>query len=134
VVDAVANPPLQSQDFQDLLNEKEEAWLDPPDKKYAQLHCLNSSIAKRVWRSRRATFIPQLLREQLAWIRRQAQKYMRGETRWERPISHIIERMFDILGLTDASIKRGIGGWCPTLKLWWQFSWDEFHPDVKKTL
>ena len=46
VVDAVAKPPLQSQDFEDLLNERDEAWLDPPGKKYAQLQCLNSSNAK----------------------------------------------------------------------------------------
>jgi hypothetical protein len=116
------------------LNEKDEAWLDPPGKKFAQLSCLNSSIAKKIWRQRRATFIPSTLRAQLDWIRLQAKRYIRGETQWERPISHVVPRIFDILGLTDASIKRGLGGWCPTLKLWWQISWDEMHPDVKYTL
>jgi hypothetical protein len=134
VVAEVATPTLQSQAFQDLMDEPDESWLNPPSKQFAQHNCLNSSIAKRVWRTRRETFIPTLLRDQIDWIRRQTQKYMRGETKWERPISHIIPRMFDILGLTDASIKRGIGGWCPTLKLWWQISWDEMHPDVRKTL
>jgi hypothetical protein len=124
VVMEVANPTLQSQAFQDLLDEKDESWLDPPGKQFAQLNCLNSSIAKRVWSPRQDTFIPTLLRDQIDW----------GKTRWERPISHIISRMSDILGLTDASIKCGIGGWCPTLKLWWQISWDEMHPDVRKTL
>ena len=133
IVQEVDNPTLQSQAFQDLLNEKDEAWLDPPGKKFAQLSCLNNSIAKRIWRQRRETYIPTLLREQIDWIRLQTQRYIRGETRWERPISHIVQRILDILGLTDASIKRGIGGWCPTLKLWWQISWDEFHPDVRKT-
>ena len=76
-------------------------------------------------------FIPTLLQDQNAWIQLQAQQYIQGKTKWECPISHIIQRMFDILGLTNASIKRGIGRWFPTL---WQILWEEFHPDVRKML
>jgi hypothetical protein len=36
--------------------------------------------------------------------------------------------------LSNASVKRGLGGWCWTFWLWWQYSWDEIHPDIKQTL
>ena len=134
VFEEVNNPTLHSQEFQNLLNEKIEAWLDPPGKKIAQLSCLNSSIAKKIWRQWRKTYIPAVLRDQIAWIRRQAQRYIKGETQWERPISHIVPRIFDILGLTDASILRGIGGWCPMLKLWCQIPWETIHPYVVRKM
>jgi hypothetical protein len=123
-------------DFKKLLCEKDDSWLNATNAKkhYAKHKAKNVSIAKAIWRDEHKYVISKRMREEINYVKYQLRRYIKGEVRWQRPISHIVERVNDIGALTDASVKRGLGGWCWTFRIWWQYSWEDIHPDIRKTL
>jgi hypothetical protein len=130
------NRAQRNRDFQDLLNEKDISWIDAPIAKrpYGRARPANISIAKEIWRDKSEYVITKKMQLEIRWIKRQCRRFLDGKRQWHRPITHIVLREHDIGSLTDASVKRGLHGWCWTFQLWWQYSWEDIHPDIQQTL
>jgi hypothetical protein len=125
---------VRSKHFQELLAEPDDAWLDVSKGKFTKLQCLNTSIARDIWRCKQKTAITTVMRTELEWLRLQARRMLKGQQPWERPLSHIVTRPPDGIACHDACIKYGMGGWSIDWGYWWQISWNELHHDIADTL
>ena len=116
--------------FKELLQEKDEKWLDPKRKSYAKYILLNRSFMNAVWHCGETTYMSQGIREEVAYIKLQCKEHLRKTFVWKRPISHIVQRHPDAWMRQDASTKWGAGGYCAALNFWWQTPWSDFGEEV----
>jgi hypothetical protein len=126
----------QHHDLKNLLCEKDDSWLNAANakKRYAKYKAKSVIIAKAIWRDKHKYIISKKMCQEIQYIKYQLLPYIKGKVQWQQPISHIVDRINDIGALTDAVVKRGLGRWCWTFCIWWQYSWEDIHPDIRKTL
>jgi hypothetical protein len=120
--------------FEELLQEPDEAWLDPSSRSFARIRCLNSAFARAVWRDKARTAITRAMYEEIDFLRTQATEHLSGHHRWRRPISHLIPREWDAQLRQDASTTWGAGGFSSALSFWWQTAWEVFSPEVRRRI
>ena len=58
-----------SADFQQLLAEDDEGWLDPPTTVFARFVCFNRSFMRAIWRCKTKTYISRPIREEVLFVR-----------------------------------------------------------------
>jgi hypothetical protein len=93
----------------------------------------NSRVAKAIWAMKEAAVVTSAIKAEVDWLRHEAMRCLKGETKeWSKPISHLVNRQPDHTAYSDACLKYGMGGHCHTLECWWQISWEELHPDIRK--
>ena len=88
-------PPVHTRDFDDLLAEDDEEWLDPPLKSFARRICLNQSILKAVWQLQDKHWMTINIKEEFCYIKTQCVQHLNSNHRWVRPISHFIKQRHD---------------------------------------
>ena len=120
----------RSPDFQQILAEDDEGWLDPPTKIYARFICFNRSFMRAIWRCNARTFISKAIREEVDFVKEQGKEHLSGKKLWERPISHVVDRRADGHIRQDACTSWGMGGGSADLGYWWQISWMELDPEI----
>jgi hypothetical protein len=95
----------------------------------------NSRVAKEMWAMKEATVVTLAIKAEVDWLRHEAIRCLKGETEWSTPISHLVDRRQpDHTAYSDACLEYGMGGYCHTLECWWQLSWEELHPDIRKQI
>ena len=82
----------RSKDFQEILGEDDERWLDPAGKQFAWFISHNRLFMSKVWHCTAKTYKSHAIREEIAYIDKQINKHFDGSFKWERPISHIVDR------------------------------------------
>ena len=120
--------------FQQLLAECDESWLDSAGKNFARFTMFNRSFLSRVWHCQSTAFISTAIRQEIAYILAQCKEHLSGQHLWKRPISHIVDRTPDAHGRQDASTKWGMGGYCASLRCWWQIKWTDLDPRVHQQI
>ena len=104
--------------YRDLLQEKDEKWLDSKGKSYARNILLNRSFLNELWNCCETTYMSIGIQEEVAYIKLQCEEHLSKKFVWKRPISHIVERQQDAWMLQDASTRWGAGGFCAALTYW----------------
>ena len=88
------------------------------------------SIMQEVWNLKDRFYITSDIAEELSYVRQQILEHRNGVKRWERPLSHIVQRSPDGSMRQDASTSWGMGGGSGNLGFWFQLSWLELSPTV----
>ena len=121
----------RTRDFNELLDERDESWLDLPNgKNFAKIKLFNRSILRWVWHCGATTFISKAIRHEILYITQCCNEHLDGTKPWLKPISHIVQRTPDAFARGDASTSWGVGGYCAKLKYWFQIPLSEFGDDV----
>ena len=71
-----------------------------------------------------------VIQEEVAYIDKQIDKHFDGTFKWERPISHIVDREPDAKIRQDACTSWGMGGYSAALHYWWQLDWAQISPKL----
>ena len=121
----------RTRDFNELLRERDESWLDPPNgKTFTKIKLFNRSILCWVWHCGATTFISKAIRNEIVYIVHCCDEHLSGTKPWLKPISHIVQRIHDAFARGDASTSWGVGSYCAKLQYWFQIPLSDFGDEV----